>query len=282
MLKPYGYLGLLLIAFAEINFIVVAQPFAMWYIPIVWYGYILFVDSLVYRVKKKSLLSSYPKEFLFMVLLSVPFWLIFEIYNTYTGSWIYTNYTWQIHIIDFTTIMPAVLETFMLINVLGIGRRLDKARAEITKPGGHLIRTPLGRVAFSALAFFGALSSLLPALVPYLGFSFMWFGIFLFLDPISAMLGRPSIIHKTSAGRKSLIPQLFLSGIIMGFFWEFWNFQAYPKWAYNVPIFMSNVKLFAMPVFGYLGYLPFALEVFIFYAFFRSFLFKEGNSLLGI
>src|SRR5271157_1094687 len=131
MLKWYGYLGLVLIALAQINFFAKIEPFATWYIPIVWYGYILFVDSLVYNVKKRSLISSYPKEFLFLVVLSVPFWLIFEFYNIFTLSWHYLNYVWYVHFVDFTTIMPAILETFSLYTALNVGRRFDKKKDDI-------------------------------------------------------------------------------------------------------------------------------------------------------
>ncbi len=34
-----------------------------------------------------------------------------------------------------------------------------------------------------------------------------------------------------------------------------------PKWVYDVP-FVGSLKLFEMPILGYGGYLPFALEVF--------------------
>jgi hypothetical protein len=47
---------------------------------------------------------------------------------------------------------------------------------------------------------------------------------------------------------------------VCGFFWEAWNFYSYPKWVYHVP-FVSWLKLFEMPLLGYGGYLPFALEV---------------------
>ena len=125
MFRKYGYLGIFLIAFAEINFILVIQPFAMWYIPIVWYGYIFFIDAVVYKKNKSSLITKYPKEFVFLCLVSIPFWLIFELYNIYTMSWIYINYIWYLHLFDFTTIMPAILETFSLLNVYKIGERFD-------------------------------------------------------------------------------------------------------------------------------------------------------------
>ena len=50
--------------------------------------------------------------------------------------------------------------------------------------------------------------------------------------------------------------------LICGFFWEFWNFKSHPKWAYHVPG-VDFLRVFEMPLLGYLGYLPFALEVYL-------------------
>jgi hypothetical protein len=43
-----------------------------------------------------------------------------------------------------------------------------------------------------------------------------------------------------------------------------WNFYSYPKWVYRVP-FVNFWHIFEMPLLGYLGYLPFALELFALY-----------------
>ncbi len=276
MLKWYGYLGVLLIAFAELNFFLVIEPFALWYIPIVWTGYILLVDSIVYKIKKQSLIMSYTKEFILMCALSIPFWLIFEFYNIFTNSWTYTNYVWYVHIIDFITIMPAVLETFTLLTVIGLFKNSDKAKQKRT---ASISRSP--SILLQLLVFVGACATILPFIAPSIGYPFMWVGLLLLLDPFNYLTGRPSVAQKFSSGHKSTLYRLFLSGLIMGFFWEFWNYQAYPKWAYNLQyLLFSNVKIFAMPLAGYLGYLPFAVEVYLFFAFFRSFVFKGSNTLL--
>ena len=73
-MKWYGYLGIFLIAFAIVNFYFVLQPFALLYIPIIWFGYIFLLDAIVFKLKKRSFIASYPKEFLLMLIVSVPFW----------------------------------------------------------------------------------------------------------------------------------------------------------------------------------------------------------------
>jgi hypothetical protein len=57
---------------------------------------------------------------------------------------------------------------------------------------------------------------------------------------------------------------LWLAGLTCGFFWELWNYYAWPKWIYHVP-FVGVFHLFEMPALGYGGYLPFAMEVYALY-----------------
>jgi len=274
MLKWYFYLGLALIILAQINFILIIRPFAYWYIPIVWWGFILVVDSLVYKIAGKSMIATYPKEFLFLVLLSVPFWTIFEVYNIFTHSWYYVHYFWYVHIVDFMIIMPAFMETFTLFTVLGVGKKLDMKGISNTRKKGNE-RSHLNVIRL--LVVLGLIASVLPILLPKLGYLFEWTGLFLLIDPINYLTGRPSIIRMVSSGKAGIIARLALGGLVTGFFMEFWNYQAYPKWFYA---FSANIRLFEMPLQGYVGYVPFMMEVFLFFALFRSFIFKKENAFL--
>ena len=49
-----------------------------------------------------------------------------------------------------------------------------------------------------------------------------------------------------------------------GFAWELWNYPAGGKWIYSVPI-LPNLRLVEMPLPGYLGFPPFAVECFVMY-----------------
>jgi hypothetical protein len=52
---------------------------------------------------------------------------------------------------------------------------------------------------------------------------------------------------------------------VCGVLWEFWNYWALAKWRYvGVPV-LPSIKLFEMPLAGYLGFPPFALEVYAMY-----------------
>ncbi len=53
-----------------------------------------------------------------------------------------------------------------------------------------------------------------------------------------------------------------------GVLWEFWNYWAGTKWIYAVPI-LGDIRLFEMPVPGFLGFPPFCLECYVLYQFAR-------------
>ncbi len=58
---------------------------------------------------------------------------------------------------------------------------------------------------------------------------------------------------------------LMAGGLTCGFFWEFWNYWAAAKWTYTLPFLgpFEQYKAFEMPLLGFLGFLPFALECWV-------------------
>ena len=88
----------------------------------------------------------------------------------------------------------------------------------------------------------------------------VWIGMVFLLDPINYLNKRYSLLKDWAAGNLTTLLQLFLSGLIAGGLWEFWNYWATAKWIYTVPI-LGNVKIFEMPVLGYLGFPAFAVEI---------------------
>ena len=70
-----------------------------------------------------------------------------------------------------------------------------------------------------------------------------------------------------------------LAGITLGFLWEFWNYWAAVKWTYNIP-YVGFLKVFEMPILGYIGYPAFALSLYAIYYFINS-LFKHKGHLLA-
>ncbi|MEK6571620.1 MAG: hypothetical protein AABZ61_09630, partial [Bacteroidota bacterium] len=47
---------------------------------------------------------------------------------------------------------------------------------------------------------------------------------------------------------------------VCGGLWEFWNYWAEARWVYDVPFSWSGPKVFEMPLAGFLGFIPFAVE----------------------
>jgi hypothetical protein len=74
-------------------------------------------------------------------------------------------------------------------------------------------------------------------------------------------------------GRHDRLVNLSLAGLICGFVWESWNYWARSKWIYTVPI-LPDLKIFEMPVPGYLGFPAFAFECFTMYVFTRWLLWR--------
>ena len=268
--KWYGLIGILLIILVEINFFLKIEPFASWYFPIVWFGYILTIDALVYKLRKDSLISNRFSQFLGIIVISALFWWLFEFANISISNWSYTgveNLSTKKNLfgfIAFATVLPALFETTELIRSIGLfnKKKLHK-KHKITK---SFIMT---MIALGIICF------ILPIFLPKFTFPLVWLSFFLILDPINYLHRQPSIIGHLKDRNLAIPLSLLLAGIILGFLWEFWNYWAVIKWTYDVP-FVGFFKIFEMPILGYLGYFPFALELYSMYWFVRSlFVHKE-------
>jgi hypothetical protein len=118
-----------------------------------------------------------------------------------------------------------------------------------------------------AAGFFSAalpLIAISPWLVPL-----VWLGLIAMVDPINRLRGQPSITGDIQRGHYRRLIALLASGGFCGVLWEFWNYWALTKWTYTVP-YLPDVKIFEMPVLGYLGFPFFAVESWVIYVFVRS------------
>src|SRR5437763_12148461 len=77
----HGFVGLAIIIAAEYLLFSGNQFVGHWMTPVVWTGYILFVDALVYRFDGRSLLMNDRLEFLAVAIISIGSWWLFEFYN---------------------------------------------------------------------------------------------------------------------------------------------------------------------------------------------------------
>lgn len=282
------WLGLAVMIASEAATLAHVEPFYSWNTAICWTGFILFADAVVFRARGHSWMRTSPREFAAMALASIPLWLVFEAYNLRLRNWYYAGlpenpvaryagYAWA-----FATISPAIFEAAELIAT--IRGREDKNSSvpalaappalpsappalQSAQPALRSAR-PAPPALPSALPALGALMLISPFVVPpvianYLAAS-VWLGFVFLLDPINARFGGESITADWAAGRTDRLINLLAAGFLCGVLWEFWNYWAGAKWHYTVPI-LPSVKIFEMPVLGYLGFPPFAVECFAMY-----------------
>ena len=270
---PHGYAGMTIIIIAEVLLFSGNQLVGHWFTPIIWTGYILFVDALVYKLKRRSPLMNDRLEFVIIALVSIVGWWLFEFYNAprFWKSdlelwWHYHNlepnlflrragYDWA-----FATISPAMFETAQLF----------KATIFKGERQGAAIR--FSKSTLVVFAVVGLIGSVAPLVFPSEWFApVVWLSLILLLDPVNALRGSPSISADLARGDWRRLWSLLASGLVCGVLWEFWNYWAIAKWTYTVPYF-GNVKIFEMPVLGFLGFPPFAVECWVMYIFLRSLL----------
>ncbi len=277
----YGWFGLLVMIVSQIGVLRRIEPFYHWHTPIAWTGYILLADATVWKRRGNSWLNDNRAELLFAACASVPLWVMFELYNKYSiHNWYYLGlpdnrvvrdlgYIWS-----FATITPAIFETAELVASYRSRRRSEALRHPP-------MPQQLGPAAWSAVAV-GLGMVLIPMFVhsTYLAAP-IWLGFILLLDPLNARAGGESIIGDLRQGRSGRLINLMLAGLICGVIWEFWNYWNGTKWIYNVPI-LPELKIFEMPVLGFGGFPPFAVECFAMYVTVRRFLWRAASRQIAV
>ncbi len=285
----FGYIGIAIILLAEALLFGGNQLVGHWFTPVVWTGYILFVDALVYRLKGRSLLTTARVEFVIIALVSIAGWWLFELYNAprFWKSdlelwWHYHNlepnlfvrragYDWA-----FATISPALFETaelFMAWYGAPTPRNSGRVRgATVPEQWSQGLAIKLSNRTLVVIVLLGAVGSIVPLVYPSAWLApVIWLSFILLLDPLNAMRGWPSITSDLARRDWRRLWSLLASGLMCGVLWEFWNYWALSKWTYTVPYF-GNLKIFEMPVLGFLGFPPFAVECWVLYIFLRSLL----------
>jgi hypothetical protein len=105
----------------------------------------------------------------------------------------------------------------------------------------------------------GAACIVLPLTWPDVFFPLAWGCLVFLLEPWNRRHARRSILRDLEAGEAAPLLRVLLAGLVCGFLWELWNFWARTKWVYTVPG-VGALKLFEMPLLGFLGFPPFAVE----------------------
>jgi hypothetical protein len=283
----HSWAGLLILVASEMGMLARLEPFWTWHTPIAWTGYILLLDGIIYRRRGSSWLTTNRGEFAFLAIVSIPLWVVFEGYNLLIENWYYINlpenlviryfgYAWA-----FATISPGIFQTAELVAALRGIRLPASSRLSTNDSGLSTVDRRLSTVDCVSIAI-GAAMLIWPIVWPspylaapvFLGFIFL-------LDPINALAGDQSLLRDMRSGIYERVINLLIAGFICGGLWEFWNFWARAKWIYTVPIF-GDIKIFEMPVLGYFGFPPFALECFTMYVFTTRLLWRGPRRLIGV
>jgi hypothetical protein len=271
----YGVVALLVCLAAWASSWLHIDPFYRYSFFPLWFGYILFIDALVVMRKGNSILTRARWWYLLLFLTSSLFWWVFEGLNIPVQNWHYVldqPYSPLAYFLfaslSFSTVLPAVMETAELLSTF----KPLHPRLPASKPGPLL---PLWVLALAEIL--GILCLILPWIFPRYCFVLIWLSVVLILDPINNLLRRKSALAHIAVGDWHFLV-LPLAGLCCGFLWEMWNFYALPKWYYTIS-YVGFLKIFEMPLLGYLGYLPFALELFAMYQFVLVLLRKKEDYL---
>jgi len=256
------------------------EPF---YSPIycfLWWSYIFAVDFAVYGLRGNSLLRDQPREFLFLTIWSVPVWLLFEMANLRLHNWYYVmapsaaSWAMVFLVLSFGTVLPGIFETMSLVLAL----------MEKFVPGGKITGRAfaVSRWNVGLQLALGVVMLALMLVFPSVCFCLAWGFAFFLTDPICYWVWRKeknhvgrSLLGQLAAGDNTRLVALLVAGFICGGLWEAWNLGARTKWIYSVPFF-DELKLGEMPVLGFGGFPPFALECYALVNFLS--LFRDGRN----
>src|SRR3989454_3260437 len=193
----HGWAGLGIIGVAEALLVAGDPTIAGWLTPIVWTGYVLFVDALAARFTGRSYLTTDRVEGVLLALASLGCWWLFELYNAprfWRGGADAAGLWWRYHGLEpnlflrrvgydwsFATIFPAL---FLTAAAPGATVFRD-ARC------GPLRSSPR---AFRLAVVTGAASVTLPlAVVSAWLVPLVLVGYALRLQPLNSLRGRPSL-----------------------------------------------------------------------------------------
>jgi len=240
-----------------------------YFTPWMWTGYLLFADAVLARLRGRSWLWPQPARFFLLLPISLALWLLFEAYNLHLRNWSYVGlpqstlltllgYTWS-----FVTIWPALFVTADLLEAFGLRVRCAPLR----------VTAGLRRSWFIAGLMMAAIPLLLPVHLAAYTFVVVWIAYVPLCEPIAYGGGKAahggkgvhSLLRDLEEGVLTRWVSLGVGGLVCGLLWESWNMLSAAKWIYIFPLF-QNLKLFEMPLPGYLGFIPFAWEAWSMYA----------------
>ena len=223
-----------------------------------WIGYILLANAWCLRRSGRSLMTHETGRFLMLFPTSAMFWWFFEYLNRFVQNWYYlgvNHYSpleYVVHAsVAFSTVLPAVMSTQRLLRTFEPLKTGLSALTRIALPSGKRPAILVLLISAAALSLMGRFPDLLYPLV--------WAAPLLVVTSLQTLAGHKTIFWKLRSGNWAGLISAALAALICGFFWELWNYKSLARWEYSIP-FVDCCHIFAMPLLGYGGYLPFGLE----------------------
>lgn len=229
------------------------EPFFTWYYVFSWWSYIFSAEAYLHLKGQEASLFASPARFLLQLPLSVTIWLVFELFNFRLQNWHYVNVPaslpvrWIGYAVSYATVLPGLRVTALLVGRSGFLGRLR----------WHPL--PLGTEGRRWVLAAGLGCLVLPLVWPGVFFPLVWLAFIGILLPLHRCPESVRLAKSIQAGKPGAWLEILLAGMICGLLWELWNFWAGAKWVYTVP-WVGRLKLFEMPVLGFLGFPPFAVE----------------------
>jgi hypothetical protein len=238
------------------------EPFRGYWFDLVWTGFILAADAVVWARAGRSLLHGGGWRLVAMFALSAPFWWAFEVANWRLENWRYVGAS------IFAGPVQMPLKTLSFLFVLpALAESRDLLRSFVRFP--HPPAIPLPSWTAPALVVLGLACVPLLYLFPDQTFPLVWLAPLAVLDAVADLRGRPSILGLVRQGRAGPVLLLAVAGLGTGILWELWNWDALPFWQYRIP-YVGFWRVFEMPILGYLGYPPFILAADAFWRLFSG------------
>jgi len=266
---PQFWIGALGLAFSEYCLFAKIEPIHTFFYSWAWWSYILLVDGIVKWKRGESLLSDRPKELLVLSFWSIAAWNVYEVFNFRLQNWYYVMVPPDplmqvIHgNLAFATVLPGVFLTTDLLESFGL---FSRVRMRPWKVSDGLL---------ASIFCIGLAMGALCLLWPHLFFGLVWGSVAFVLEPIVHKKGGRSLLRDFERGEPGRFLRLLAAGLVTGGLWEFWNYWTRTKWIYTVPG-LEELKLFEMPLAGFIGFPPFVVECYVMYAFLGLFRGNKG------
>lgn len=235
------------------------EPLHDWFFQFAWYPTLLLLDGGLALRTGRAPLAGRPRFALSLWFWSGPTWYLFELLNLRMADWYYVfvpaslPLRWAGTFAAFATVLPAIYLAQSWMDEVGLARGWSRPRFRV------------GRAHYAVCLLLGGAFVVLALRWPNAFFPLIWGASTLLLEPFNH--GRDpesSLLGDLARGSWTRIARLLAGGAFIGLLWEGYNRLAGARWIYTVPG-LEHLKLFEMPLPGFLGFPVFALDCFVIY-----------------